>query len=452
MLILLFMKLLDTLNPKEWSSIRRINGSSRLKGKRAGYLENYTSRNKGLSGRSRKKLPRTWRLTQILLARSWKSSSIEVWWALHGTEWESFYSETAFVSDSGHAGQGEFLERCTRILWSWNSEQLWNVPRSSQPTNIPSPGGMISLLLASLYTELFGNLRKRIWKSTCSIRAILSILAKPKEFGIIFLRIKPIDTGTIAEQIKELRRTAGLYNTNSSICQESRNLESSLSHWRNLLSKLYDGKSEKSELVPAFRLIPWPRRLPVLEGQFQDWSILSLRMSYNRHVMDQRSGDSQISGRSFDVAVNWRAWFQSLWNAWCDKGLLDWRGSSLISTSEESQCPKSSLLKNTTVFFTNKTDYFHDLWPFSRNWSLWCSSRPIRPFKVSLHGDDIQDFETRWDPASLSASETPKENILEGLYKLKIRDSVQLQSVLALYEQETTRNNEQLWYSRVKTS
>ena len=42
--------------------------------------------------------------------------------------------------------------------------------------------------------------------------------------------------------------------------------------------------------------------------------------------------------------------------------------------------------------------------------------------------------------------------VLEGLYKSKLQDSVQLQTVLALYEQENIRNNEQLRLSRLKTS
>ena len=41
-----------------------------------------------------------------------------------------------------------------------------------------------------------------------------------------------------------------------------------------------------------------------------------------------------------------------------------------------------------------------------------------------------------------SASEIPTETVLEILYKLKIRESVQLQTVLAMYEQEIARNNE----------
>ena len=54
-------------------------------------------------------------------------------------------------------------------------------------------------------------------------------------------------------------------------------------------------------------------------------------------------------------------------------------------------------------------------------------------------GDDIQDFDTRWDHALLSASETPNDNVPEGLYR-KIRESVQFQTVSAMYEQENDRD------------
>ena len=46
----------------------------------------------------------------------------------------------------------------------------------------------------------------------------------------------------------------------------------------------------------------------------------------------------------------------------------------------------------------------------------------------------------------------PSDVILEGLYKSKQQDSVQLQTVLALYDQETIRNNGQTSYLRLKTS
>ena len=71
---------------------------------------------------------------------------------------------------------------------------------------------------------------------------------------------------------------------------------------------------------------------------------------------------------------------------------------------------------------------------------------------VSLHNDDVQDFEVQWDQALFSASDMLSDVILEGLHKSKLQNSVQLQTILALYDQETVRNNGQTSYSRLKTS
>ena len=57
-------------------------------------------------------------------------------------------------------------------------------------------------------------------------------------------------------------------------------------------------------------------------------------------------------------------------------------------------------------------------------------------FNIRPQNDDVQDFDGRWDQTLLSASETPTEMVLEGLYKSKLQDSVQRQTVLALYDQE----------------
>ena len=59
---------------------------------------------------------------------------------------------------------------------------------------------------------------------------------------------------------------------------------------------------------------------------------------------------------------------------------------------------------------------------------------------VSLQGDGIQDFDTRWDQALLSASEKTKRKSLESVYKRRIRESVQLQTVSAMCDQENDRD------------
>ena len=55
-------------------------------------------------------------------------------------------------------------------------------------------------------------------------------------------------------------------------------------------------------------------------------------------------------------------------------------------------------------------------------------------FSVTLHDDNIQEFDTRWDEVLVSMSQIPSDDIWESLYKLRIRESAQLKTVLELYE------------------
>ena len=73
-------------------------------------------------------------------------------------------------------------------------------------------------------------------------------------------------------------------------------------------------------------------------------------------------------------------------------------------------------------------------------------------FTISLQNDDVQDFDVRWDQALLSASEMHSDVILEGLYKSKKHDFLQIQTVLAMHDQENIRNNGQPSYSRLKAA
>ena len=63
-------------------------------------------------------------------------------------------------------------------------------------------------------------------------------------------------------------------------------------------------------------------------------------------------------------------------------------------------------------------------------------------FNIRLQNDDVQDFDVRWDQALLLSNDIPSDMILEGLYKSKLQESALLQTVFALYDQETVRNRE----------
>ena len=45
---------------------------------------------------------------------------------------------------------------------------------------------------------------------------------------------------------------------------------------------------------------------------------------------------------------------------------------------------------------------------------------------------DVQDFDTRWNEILLSMTKIPPDDIMEILYKLRIRESDQLKTVLEL--------------------
>ena len=58
-------------------------------------------------------------------------------------------------------------------------------------------------------------------------------------------------------------------------------------------------------------------------------------------------------------------------------------------------------------------------------------------FTIVLRNDDIEEFDSKWDGILLSFTKIPPDDILEGLYKLRIRESDKLKTVLELYDVET---------------
>ena len=72
-------------------------------------------------------------------------------------------------------------------------------------------------------------------------------------------------------------------------------------------------------------------------------------------------------------------------------------------------------------------------------------------FTISLRNDDIQEFDSKWDGILLSMTKIPHDDILEGLYKLRIRESEKLKTVLELYDLETHKKKLGPDYHRLKT-
>ena len=71
-------------------------------------------------------------------------------------------------------------------------------------------------------------------------------------------------------------------------------------------------------------------------------------------------------------------------------------------------------------------------------------------FTIALRNDDIQEFDSKWDGILLSMTKIPSDDILEGLYKLRIRESEKLKTVLELYDLETHQKKLGPDYHRLK--
>ena len=71
-------------------------------------------------------------------------------------------------------------------------------------------------------------------------------------------------------------------------------------------------------------------------------------------------------------------------------------------------------------------------------------------FTISLRNDDIQEFDSKWDEILLSRTKITTDDILEGLYKLRIRESEKLKTVLELYDLEPHQKKLGPDYHRLK--
>ena len=72
-------------------------------------------------------------------------------------------------------------------------------------------------------------------------------------------------------------------------------------------------------------------------------------------------------------------------------------------------------------------------------------------FTIGLRNDDFQEFDSNWDEILLSMTQIPPDDILEGLYKLRVRESEKLKTVLELYDLEIHQKKAGPDYHRLKT-
>ena len=71
-------------------------------------------------------------------------------------------------------------------------------------------------------------------------------------------------------------------------------------------------------------------------------------------------------------------------------------------------------------------------------------------FTIALRKDDIQEIDSKLDEILLSMTKIPSVEILEGLHKLRIRESEKLKTVLEVYDLEIHQKKARPDYHRLK--
>ena len=81
-----------------------------------------------------------------------------------------------------------------------------------------------------------------------------------------------------------------------------------------------------------------------------------------------------------------------------------------------------------------------------------CVENYAELYTVILQNDNIQNVDTKCDEIPLSMTQIQTDDILESLYKSRIRESEKLKTVLELYNMETHQKKAEPDYHRLKTT
>ena len=134
------------------------------------------------------------------------------------------------------------------------------------------------------------------------------------------------------------------------------------------------------------------------------------------------------------------------------RGLLQhWTESFILPASRERSVWRNKRPKSRTVSFVEDRLLTWSTITFGSLGANDSVENYADLFTIVLRNDDIQEFDSKWDGILLSMTKIPSDDIMEGLYKLRIRESGKLKTVLQLYDLEIHQKKAGPDYHRLKT-
>ena len=153
--------------------------------------------------------------------------------------------------------------------------------------------------------------------------------------------------------------------------------------------------------------------------------------------MDQRSGDGRFIGLIYILAISCRQRFHRILKFWTRRLLLLWTRSSRIPNSRIRSVSRNRKPRKRTRFLRGRQIAYLIYKQFRVTGTDDSVENYTDLFTIVLRNDDNHEFDSKWDGILLSMAKIPHDEILEGLYRLRIRESEKFKTVLELYDLET---------------
>ena len=209
-----------------------------------------------------------------------------------------------------------------------------------------------------------------------------------------------------------------------------------------------EGRSLKNYVVDQQRLpiselhfdkFRTPSSFSWVEDKIHNWGVFLFLFPHGNNAMYQRSGDGWFSGRSeifvFHSRVHSFPRFRVARREDCicpEYDHPEFYDKKKVSLEEQKAQKEDRLLRGRQIAYLTY-DYFR----ITDVDETVCEFADL--FAVALRNDDIQEFYTRRDDILLSMTKFAPDDILERLYKIRIRDSDQLRTALKLQSGDSSK-------------
>ena len=219
-------------------------------------------------------------------------------------------------------------------------------------------------------------------------------------------------------------------------CQSGPSARNSFGPSEGGFSKNYEQTTTTAGFRSSFWQIPHASNVRLLEDKIQDWGMYLFTISYGSYAVDQRSWVGWFSGWYQIFMLCQRISNAEFWCTRCEDRFSTEPNHPWYPLQEKSQSGGTKRHKREPLS-PRKTDRLLDLRVLPGYWSQRILSRTMPTylllvFEMTIFRNSIR----KWDEILLSMTQIPSDDILEGSYKLRRRESEKLKTVLELYDLE----------------